>query len=47
MNNAEKKPNDWKVTAARIAVLLIVIAITIFVYSIRHEVRMLRQYGYI
>ncbi|MBI5713486.1 MAG: VTT domain-containing protein [Chloroflexi bacterium] len=46
MNSVEKKPNDWKMTAARIAVLLIVIAITILVYSLRHEVRMLKQYGY-
>ncbi|MBI5082424.1 MAG: VTT domain-containing protein [Chloroflexi bacterium] len=47
MNSVEKKPTDWKMTAARIAVLIIVIAITIFVYSIRHEVRMLKQYGYV
>ncbi len=42
-----KKPTNWKMTAARIAVLIIVIAITILVYSLRHEVRMLKQYGYI
>ena len=46
MNNVEKKTTDWKMTAARIAVLLIVIGITILVYSLRHEVRMLKQYGY-
>jgi uncharacterized membrane protein YdjX (TVP38/TMEM64 family) len=46
MNSVEKKPNGWKMTAARITVLIIVIAITIFVYSIRYEVQMLRQYGY-
>ena len=47
MNSVEKKTTDWKMTAARITVLLIVIAITILVYSLRHEVRMLKQYGYI
>jgi len=46
MTEAEKKTTDWKMTAARIAVLIIVIGITIFVYSIRHEARMLKQYGY-
>ncbi len=46
MTQAEKKSTDWKMTATRIAVLIIVIAITLFVYSMRHEVRVLRQYGY-
>lgn len=44
---AQAKPAaNWKLTAARIGVLLAVIAISLFVYSIRDEVETLQRYGY-
>lgn len=46
MTDTEQKPSEWKTTLLRLAVLLVVIGITVFVYSIRHEVRLLQQYGY-
>jgi membrane protein DedA with SNARE-associated domain len=41
-----KPPTHWKLTAARIGVLLAVIAISVFVYSIRDQVETLQKYGY-
>ena len=40
------KPTDWKLTAARVGVLAIVVAITWFVYSIRDQVETLQRWGY-
>ncbi|MBM4424276.1 MAG: DedA family protein [Chloroflexi bacterium] len=41
-----KPPTNWKLTAARIGVLLLVIGITAFVYTIRDQVETLQRYGY-
>ncbi len=41
-----KPPTHWKLTAARIGVLVAVIAISVFVYSIRDQVETLQRYGY-
>lgn len=41
-----KPSTDFKTTLVRFVVLLIVIGVTIFVYSIRHEVKLLQDYGY-
>lgn len=40
------KPASWKLTAARIAVLAVVVAITVFVYTIRDQVETLQDWGY-
>ncbi len=41
-----KEPANWKLNAARIGVLLAVIAISVFIYSIRDQVELLRNLGY-
>jgi membrane protein YqaA with SNARE-associated domain len=38
--------SGWRLTAARILALLVVIAITIYIYSIRDKVDQLKGYGY-
>ncbi len=40
------KPANWRLAAARIAILLIVVAITVFVYFVRDRVETLQRYGY-
>lgn len=44
--DTKAKPTDWKLTAARVGVLAIVVAITLFVYSIRDQVETLQRWGY-
>jgi membrane protein DedA with SNARE-associated domain len=43
----ENKLINWKLTLARIVVLVAMIGIAIFAYSIRNEVQTLQRYGYI
>ncbi len=40
------KPTNWKLNAARMGVLIAVIAISVFVYSIRDQVETLQKFGY-
>ncbi len=43
--NSETRPYPWGATALRVLILLAVIAITIFVYSIRDQAEELARYG--
>lgn len=44
-NNETSKNNHW-LTVARILAILIVIALTVFIYSVRDKAEELQQYGY-
>lgn len=39
-------PSNWKLNAARVGILLAVISISVFIYSIRDQVQTLRNFGY-
>ena len=40
------KPSDWRLNAARIAVLVVVVALSVFVYLLRDQVETLQAWGY-
>lgn len=46
MTSTTPQKTDFKITLARWLTLVIVVAVTVFVYSIRHEVKILQDYGY-
>ncbi|HLF00566.1 MAG TPA: VTT domain-containing protein [Anaerolineales bacterium] len=42
----ERKPANWKLNAARIGVLIVIIAISVTIYLLRDQVELLRTLGY-
>lgn len=47
LSNPPKQPSNRSLLIARLAALVFVIAITVYIYSIREQVQQLAQYGYV